>query len=162
MNHAMVIAILLIIGHSIGLTAGFLEAGERKRRIDVRDRRKLPHGKLLAIRMGASLLPPFIITHHMGWQELVMAGILFLACTITHRIMFNLRSEQPFYYMGSPHRTKGDSIYDTIMWLVPIHVWNALCRITGRSLSTFHASVPFILANTIELTALYFLIRSLP
>lgn len=158
----MSILSIILFGIGLGAVFGVVEGAVRNDRIERKDRRKLPHTALLAVRLVVCWVITLLATSGNLKTTAIIALALFIVLTIVHRMVFNTTGSQPFWYMGPPVRTKGDSLYDTILWMVPIYTWDFLCKITGRSFGTFPPYIPFILATLLEGTALFFTIRHLP
>lgn len=153
--------LIIFCGVCIGAADGLAESLWVSLRQQLDDRRKLPHAWLLAARIAVCVIIG-LIAAGFTWPALIIAGAMLIPLTMVHRVVYNVSSRQPFHYMGPAKRSKDDSWYDTIVWMAAIYAWEALRWISRRNLRTFHPSVPFIIANTIELTALYFLIKHLP
>lgn len=150
-----------VIAAMLGYLAGDIEAAIVVRRRARRDRRKLNHPLLLTIRITVCLLVALAIHGPHRYPMLPWAALLLVLLTMVHRPVFNRGIGMQYTYMGSPIRRKGDSWYDTVLWFVCLQVWDLLCRITRRNVPMGSAA-PFILANTIEATSAYLLIRYLP
>jgi hypothetical protein len=89
------ITIYLITGLFAALSA-FLEAEWRWMRIMDGDRRELPHGLLLSLRIVAGVF--IVLAAHAPWWAIIgMAGVF----APIHRLVFNLRSGKTWDYLGS-------------------------------------------------------------
>jgi hypothetical protein len=161
----MSITLLLIIGALLGLGFGLGEASERAFRVRTNDPRTLPHTMLLWARIAATGICTVLVlstAYVLEWITPPMAPLLlflrhwlssFLVLTLVHRLTFNLASQRPWYYLGSPNRTQDDSVYDNLMWTISalLFLW----------IKRWHDSIPFLLALLIEGTTLYFTLTPL-
>jgi len=137
---------MLLIGMAFGTIFGKAEALERNLRIAHKDRRKLPHKWLLALRVSVCLACAFLWARW-SWDTLQLAGIMFVALTIVHRMVFNHGCEKPIWYMGMANREPDDSLYDTACWVVA----DGLSRMVRQPLKPW---LPFVVATITEVLVL--------
>lgn len=162
----MLTVIPLIIGGLLGICFGLGEALWRRMRIAQRDPRNLPHGWLLTARLAMATLVAWYVLpfqqlqllHELdpAWHStpsiLRTTGIVMVALTMLHRVVFNIFSGQAVWYMGDVEHKPGDSVYDTIMWTLASLFFVGILR-------RWHPAHPWVMATAIERTALILLIR---
>ena len=102
------------LGIVFGAVFGSFESEEVIHRSNIGNNKKLPHGWLLLARLLVCLVFALMVTDY-ELRTLFLTGVMFVALTITHRVVFNRGIGKPYWYMGPAERSNGDSVYDALI-----------------------------------------------
>ena len=104
----------ITLGILFGAVFGSFESEEVLYRSSIGSRKKLPHAWLLLARIALCSVFAIMVTDY-EFRTILLAGVMFVALAISHRVVFNRGIDKPYWYMGPAERSKGDSIYDTFI-----------------------------------------------
>lgn len=150
-------------GAFFGRNAGRYEADWAKARADDKVYDPLPHAALVAYRL---LLAASVALLTVGpGRSMPTAMLLFMVgFTPAHRLSYNLRSRanglsrtRAWWYMGSCRRRAGDSLYDTLCWLISARSVRVAREGKRRYLliRPWSYAMPFFVALAIEAAGLF-------
>lgn len=153
--------IIAVVGAVVGIKSGRHEGDWAKARADDLVADPLPHAVLLLLRLCLAGSVALIAA---GFGQPIGASMLVFMAGFTgaHRIAYNLRTRsnglnrtRAWWYMGPCRRRIGDSLYDTLFWVLSARSIGLVRDRSGRYLliRPWSYAMPWALASLVEIAA---------